>query len=77
MKENYFTIIKDDKKVKCNVLFTFNNNNINYIVYKDDTNQIFASRYIIENNTPILKPIENNSEWDIIDKEIGDRYEQL
>lgn len=77
MNDNYFTIIKDNKKVKCNVLFTFNNNNINYIVYKDDTNQIFASRFIIENNIPILKPIENNSEWDIIDKEIGDRYEQL
>ena len=73
-----FTIIDNNKEVECNIIFTFkdDNNDINYIIYTDGTKdldnelKIYASRYVIKNNDYILKPIENDYEWSLIDNMI-------
>lgn len=75
MNEKYFTITKDSKENKYNVLFTFNKNNINYIIYTNNEEEILASRYKLENNNLILEPIETTQEWDMIDKELNEYYE--
>ena len=70
-----FKIIEDNNEIICDIVMNFrdDNNDINYIVYTDGTKdsdgelEIYASRYIIENNNYILNPIENDYEWDLID----------
>ena len=70
-----FKIISDGKEINCNIIMTFKDegNNINYIVYTDGTKdpegdlEIYASRYDFLNGEYILKPIENDYEWDLID----------
>ena len=70
-----FKIVQDGKTIVCDVIMTFrdDNNDINYIVYTDGTTdedgdlEIYASRYIVNNNDYILSPIENDYEWDLID----------
>ena len=70
-----FKIINNDKVINCNIIKTFKNSssNISYIIYTDGTKdedgdlEIYASRYVVEGKDYILKPIENDSEWDLID----------
>ena len=70
-----FKIIEDGKTITCDVVMTFtdDNNGINYIIYTDGTAdedgdlEIYASRYIVNDNDYILSPIENDYEWDLID----------
>lgn len=79
-----FTVFDDDKQIECRILFTFKDeaNNVNYIVYKDGTldeenqERIYASRYILENNNYILKPIENEYEWELIDNMIESKCKE-
>ena len=75
MNKKSFTIIKHSKNIKNNVLFCFTNENLNYIVYKDNTNKIFGSKYQIHYTNLMLEPIEDDYIWDIIDKELSDQYE--
>lgn len=70
-----FKVKSNGKEIVCNVICTFKdqNNNNNYIVYTDGTEdetgklEIYASRYVIEGNDLILNDIENDYEWDLID----------
>jgi len=81
-----FTIInKDGTKINCEIVFTFkdNNNDISYIVYTDGTKnevgdeEIYASRYVIENGNYVLKDIENDYEWNLIDNMIESRFNEV
>lgn len=80
-----FKIFDADKEIICDVLLTFkdNNNDINYIVYTDGTKdeneelEIYASRYILENDKIILKDIENDYEWDLIDNMLESKYKEF
>lgn len=80
-----FKIIEDGKEIVCDIVITFrdDNNNINYIVYTDGTKdedgelEIYASRYILENNDYILKEIENEYEWDLIDNMLESKYKEI
>ncbi len=69
-----FKIIDGDKEIICDIVMTFNNNNIDYIVYTDGTKddngdlEIYASRYVLNNDQYILNPIEDDSEWDLVDE---------
>ncbi len=68
-------IDEQGKEVECKVvsLFKDEGNNINYITYTDGTRgesgklKLYASRYVIEGDKYILKSIENQYEWDLID----------
>lgn len=79
-----FQIIENGKKINCNIVMTFkdDSNDINYIVYTDGTKdsdgdlELYASRYILKNNEYILEPIENDSEWNLIDNMIESRYKE-
>ena len=80
-----FKIIEDGKEIICDIVITFrdDNNDINYIVYTDGTKdedgelEIYASRYILENNDYILKEIENEYEWDLIDNMLESKYKEI
>ena len=77
-----FEIIEDGKKIECEIILTFRdeNNDINYIVYTDGTKdsdgelEVYASRYIQENNKYILQPIQNEFEWNLIDNVIESKF---
>ena len=80
-----FKIIEDNNEIVCNIVLTFRdeNNNINYVVYTDGTKdkygdlEIYASRYIIENNNYILKSIENEYEWNLIDNMLEQKSKEV
>ena len=80
-----FKILENGKEISCNVILTFrdDNNDINYIIYTDGTKdetgelEIYASRYIIDNNYYLLKEIENDYEWDLIDNMLEAKYKEL
>ena len=80
-----FKVFDGEKEIICDVLLTFkdNNNDINYIVYTDGTKdeneelEIYASRYILENDKIILKDIENDYEWDLIDNMLESKYKEF
>lgn len=80
-----FKIIEDGKEVTCNIILTFKDeaNDINYIVYNDGTKdefgelEIYASRYVLENGEYILKDIENDYEWNLIDNMLESRRNDL
>lgn len=74
MKENYFTIIKNNKKIECEILLAFKENNINYIIYNDNEDKYLASRYIIKDNKLHLEPIQSEKEWDLIDRKLCEVY---
>jgi len=82
-----FKIYENGKEIECEIITTFKdeNSDINYIVYTDGTKdeegdlEIYASRFVLEDNNFILVPIENDYEWDLIDnllklkiKEVGE-----
>jgi len=70
-----FKIYENNKEIICNIIKIFrdDSNDINYIIYTDGTVdedgelEIYASRYVIENNNYILADIENDYEWNLID----------
>lgn len=79
-----FEIIQDSQTITCQTLFTFKDEttNVDYIVYTDgsknddDSLKIYASRYVFEDNNIVLKEIENDSEWDMIDEMISIKFEE-
>ena len=70
-----FKIYEDNKEIVCNIIKIFKDDSydINYVIYTDGTKdedgelEIYASRYILENNNYILTDIENDYEWNLID----------
>lgn len=52
-----------------NILFTFDYNNEQYVVYYDEEDEISASKFDGVNLIEITK----EEEWDIVDKEIEER----
>lgn len=80
-----FKVIDNDKEILCNIVLTFSdqNNGINYIIYTDGTKdkdgelEIYASRYIIEDNNYILMDIEHDYEWDLIDNMLESKYKEI
>lgn len=70
-----FKVFDNGKMITCKVIKVFSdeNNNINYIIYTDGTKdnngelEIYASRYVVENNEFVLKPILYDFEWNLID----------
>lgn len=79
-----FNVIDEGNVITCDILFTFKDdvNDINYIVYTDGDKDsdgddlIYASRYVLEGNNYILRPIENDYEWNLIDNMIESRCKE-
>lgn len=80
-----FKILDNGQEVECEIVLTFKDkkNDISYIVYTDGTkdengiDEIYASRYVLNNGNYELKAIENDYEWDLIDKELDKKYTEM
>lgn len=77
-----FKVMYNGDEIECKILLTFRDeaNDINYIVYNDGTRdfrneeEIFASRYIVEDGNFILSEIEHDYEWDLIDNMLESKF---
>ena len=58
------------QKIKCEPLFTFEKNDKNFIVYKDNEEDILASYYRKEGNKLIIMPITEDEDYDLVDIEL-------
>ena len=72
MKGNFY-IEKNNKKVKSDILYTFNYNHENYIIYNDGSIDeigylnVLANKFIINDDKITLLDIDDY-DWNIIDK---------
>lgn len=80
-----FKVFDDNgKEIECEVLFTFESDEThkNYIVYTDNTldeegnTKVYASIYTPGQEETKLEPIEEEAEWDIIEKILGELQEE-
>ena len=65
-----FKVIENGKEVNCKgiLIFKDDSNDVNYIVYTEENDDnIYASRYELENDEIILQPIEHEYEWNLVD----------
>ena len=63
----------DNKEIECELLFRFEKNNKNFIVYLDSDENILASYYEIRDDKLIISPINDEKDFDIVDEEITKR----
>ena len=63
----------DNKKINCEVLFTFSENNKNFIVYNDQDNDILASYFETNGELTRIFPITDDNDYDIVDRELKKR----
>lgn len=65
---------EDGKDIKCSVISTFTLNGVNYIAYTDGTkaddgkDELYVSKYSLENGTIKLDEITSDYEWKQVDK---------
>lgn len=58
---------------KLNVLFIFENNNKQYVVYKDSLDEICASILGTDGDDIAFYPINTDEEWDLVERELERR----
>lgn len=79
-----FKIIENGKEITCDIitLFRDDSNDINYIIYTDGTIdsdgelEVYASRYILDGKDYVLKDIETEYEWNLIDNVLAAKYKE-
>ncbi len=79
MDDLKFEIKKSNGQIiPCEVIFTFEDNNINYVVYTDnkldqdgDLN-ILSSRFEIQNDKVVLSNIETEEEYALVERKIAE-----
>lgn len=59
---------KNNKKLECEILFTFSSNNKQFIVYMDNEEDILSSYYEINDDKIIITPITSDLDYDMVDK---------
>ena len=69
------------KKVTCNMLFCFKNQGTSYIVYTNGHRtkgvlDVYASRYSLINNAFVLRNIEEEYEWNIVDRHLANYFKE-
>ncbi len=84
MEDLSFTVKGDNgEEIKCDILFTFENDNKNYVVYTDNTTDeegelvVLASLYRLEDDSIILDEIKTDAEWDLVDKKLEEKYNEM
>lgn len=68
--DNTFKV--DDKEYKIIKILAPSNSMNRYIVYTDDTNELYASRYEIVDDNIVLKDIDTESEWKYINERMAE-----
>lgn len=71
MKDNKIQIVQDGKMVEYDIILLCRNvkSGYNYVIY-GDKNEYYASRYKIIKGNLILEKINDEEEWNFIDKEL-------
>ena len=64
---------KDNNIFKCDILFTFYENNRDFIVFLDKDEDVLASYYSLDNDKILISPITSDTDFDIVDREIERR----
>ena len=64
---------QNNKAINCEIIFTFQKNLKNFIVYRDDEGDILASYYTPVGEKAIISPINDETDFDLVDKEIEKR----
>ena len=80
-----FKIIDNGVEVTCKMVMTFSDDKtgISYVIYTDGTKdndgelEIYASRYTIKDGKYLLENIEKEEEWDLIDKMLDKKREEI
>ena len=67
---------KNNKKLECEILFTFKDNNKQFIVYMDNEEDILSSYYEINDDKIIITPIISDLDYDIVDKYLEEWWKQ-
>ena len=67
---------KNNKKLECEILFTFKDNNKQFIVYMDNEEDILSSYYEIKDDNIIITPIINDLDYDLVDKYLEEWWKQ-
>lgn len=60
----------NNNKLLCELLFTFEKNNKQFIVYKDKDDDILSSYYKKDGDKLIIIPITDKTDYDIVDIEL-------
>lgn len=60
----------NNKVIKCELLFTFEKNNKNFIVYMDSDDNILSSYYKKLDGKFIIMPIDDEEDYDLVDAEL-------
>ena len=72
MEQNFDGVVEVNGE-KLNVLFIFENNNKQYVVYKDSLDEISASILGTDNEDIAFNPINTDEEWDLVERELERR----
>lgn len=67
---------KNNKKLECEILFTFKDNSKQFIVYIDKEEDILSSYYEREDDKLIIRPIISDEDYDIVDKYLEEWWKQ-
>lgn len=67
---------ENNEKIKCEVLFTFKDNNKQFIVYMDNEDDILSSYYKVEDDKLIIMPIISDKDYDIVDKHLEEWWQK-
>ena len=71
---NFQLLNQNNDLITCKIIGLFTHQNDNYIIYTDgtigtdDKENVLASKYEINDDKLIIKPLETEYEWDLIDK---------
>lgn len=84
-EKNSFIVEKDGKKIKCDVLFTFDSEETgkHYMAYTDNTKdangkiQVYANCYNPDEANPTLLPIETEKEYKMIEAVLETLQEEV
>ena len=66
----------NNNKIECEILFTFNNSNKSFIVYRDKEDDILASYYKKEGENILIEPILDDTDYSLVDEELEKWWEE-
>jgi uncharacterized protein YrzB (UPF0473 family) len=83
MNDMTFDLINNEgQTITCDILHTFEHNNKNYLIYTDneldlDGNiEVLAAIYHVNDNKVTLEDIKTDEEWNLIDQEWSQVYNE-
>ena len=66
----------NNNRIKCEVLFTFKNNDRDFVVYMDMDDEILSSYYKEVDGKFVIEPIIDEDDYEIVDIELEKWWNQ-